>query len=143
MHAASLKFAELAIATGIYPAPPGFPIIPVADGAGYVIAVGDEVNHVSFGDWVGLHPKPEWIARASRAEEAGAFEGSPFLRARMEALTASANTLVRDAGPSDLGTGCRTTDRCDGGMVRTYLRRHWSGSTVTMLGTDGLPIYDH
>jgi NADPH:quinone reductase-like Zn-dependent oxidoreductase len=40
LRAASLNFIDIAVATGNFPVP-GFPMIPVADGAGEVAAVGE------------------------------------------------------------------------------------------------------
>lgn len=53
VRAASLNFRDLAIVQGVYPGPPATGnLIPLSDGAGEVVAVGDGVTRVQPGDRV-------------------------------------------------------------------------------------------
>ncbi len=49
MHAASLNFLDLAVAFGQYPGIV-YPLVPVADGVGEIIAIGDGATGVALGD---------------------------------------------------------------------------------------------
>ncbi len=59
LRAASLNFLDIAVATGTYPGPT-FPMVPVADGAGEVAALGEGVGHWTVGDRVMPHFLPDW-----------------------------------------------------------------------------------
>lgn len=74
MKAASLNFLDLSVAKGEYPGAV-YPIVPLADGAGEVIAVGDEVWQVAVGDRVAVHFKAHWIAGQATAHTANAMRG--------------------------------------------------------------------
>ena len=51
LRAAPLNFRDIAVASGRYPGPT-FPIVPVADGAGEIAALGDGVEDWAVGDRV-------------------------------------------------------------------------------------------
>jgi NADPH:quinone reductase len=52
-HAAiGLNFIDVYFRTGLYPAPNGLPMTPGGEGAGEVIAVGNDVKHLKVGDRV-------------------------------------------------------------------------------------------
>jgi NADPH:quinone reductase-like Zn-dependent oxidoreductase len=51
-HAASLNFRDLMFARGVYNPRARFPSIPLSDGAGEVVAIGDEVSRWKAGDRV-------------------------------------------------------------------------------------------
>src|ERR671922_1592055 len=70
MRAGSLNFLDLAVAHGQYPGL-NYPLVPVADGAGEVIATGDGVADVAIGDRIALHPKTTWFAGRGSTERAG------------------------------------------------------------------------
>src|SRR4051794_36788528 len=57
LRAAALNFVDVAIATGGFPVA-NFPMIPVADGAGEVAALGDGVSGITLGDRVIPHFMP-------------------------------------------------------------------------------------
>ncbi len=59
LRAASLNFLDIAVATGRYPGP-SFPMIPVADGAGEIVELGEGVTGWSAGDRVVPHFMPDW-----------------------------------------------------------------------------------
>ena len=62
VRAASLNFRDLLIARGLYPGPLKHQPIPLSDGAGEVIAVGEDVSRVALGDRVVVSCFPRWIA---------------------------------------------------------------------------------
>lgn len=59
MRAASLNFLDIAVATGRYPGPV-FPLVPVADGAGEIVGLGEGVSGWAVGDRIIPHFMPDW-----------------------------------------------------------------------------------
>ncbi|RWE65168.1 MAG: NAD(P)-dependent alcohol dehydrogenase, partial [Mesorhizobium sp.] len=73
-RAASLNFVDVAVASGNYPGPV-FPLIPVADGAGEIVALGEGVTGFAVGDRVVAHAKPRWIGGRPRPYEMREMRG--------------------------------------------------------------------
>jgi NADPH:quinone reductase-like Zn-dependent oxidoreductase len=68
MHAASINYRDYMIAQGFYNPNLALPLIPLSDGAGEVVAVGEGVTGVGPGDRVASVFWPQWQAgRASWA----------------------------------------------------------------------------
>lgn len=55
VHAASLNYRDLASVKGEYPAPTKDDVVPVSDGAGEVVAVGNDVTLVKKGGRVSVN----------------------------------------------------------------------------------------
>ncbi|QPC92278.1 NAD(P)-dependent alcohol dehydrogenase [Mesorhizobium sp. INR15] len=61
VRAVSLNARELMILQGYYPLPVKPDLIPVSDGAGEVVAIGDGVTRVKIGDRIAASIFPRWI----------------------------------------------------------------------------------
>jgi NADPH:quinone reductase-like Zn-dependent oxidoreductase len=140
LRAASLNFIDVAVATGAYPGPT-FPLVPVADGAGEVVAVGEEVETVKPGDRVIIHPKALWVAGRPTARTARTMRGVNLPGALRELAAVSADTLVK--APNHLSWQQAAT-------LPIAATTAWNalvtadigpGSTVVLLGTGGVSIY--
>ena len=94
MRAASLNFIDIAIAQGYYPGL-DFPLVPVADGAGEVLAVGEDVRDLAVGDRVALHPKVLWAAGRPTAERVRVMRGLNAPGALVEVAAADAASVVK------------------------------------------------
>src|SRR5437763_5175963 len=66
--ACSLNFRDLSIAVGTYPLGARRDLIPLSDGAGEVVAVGDGVTRVKAGDRVAGCFFQRWIAGGIRPD---------------------------------------------------------------------------
>jgi NADPH:quinone reductase-like Zn-dependent oxidoreductase len=140
MKAGSLNFADLAVASGQYPGAP-YPNIPLSDGAGEVIAVGDEVWQVAVGDRVAVHIKARWIAGRPNAELANPMRGATLPGSLIEVAELDAASVVKipdylsweAAGtlPIAAMTAWRTLESAQVGPA----------STVVLLGTGGVSIF--
>jgi NADPH:quinone reductase-like Zn-dependent oxidoreductase len=80
VRAVSLNFRELMIIEkGLYPLPIKPDLIPVSDGAGEVVAVGEGVTRVKVGDRIVGQIFPEWIdgpfASSHAAQLGGSLDG--------------------------------------------------------------------
>src|SRR5437868_14943464 len=61
MHAASLNFRDHLLLGGRYPIGRNEPVVPLSDGAGEVIAVGEDVTRLNVGDRVTATTITNWI----------------------------------------------------------------------------------
>lgn len=64
VHAASLNYRDTALLRGEYPARTKKDVVPLSDGAGEVVAVGQDVSRVKQGDRVAVSCTPGWIGGA-------------------------------------------------------------------------------
>jgi NADPH:quinone reductase-like Zn-dependent oxidoreductase len=70
MLSASLNSRDLQVVTGIYPGSK-LPIVPVSDGVGEVIAVGEGVTRVAVGDRVSPHLFRTWLRGPMKTSDWG------------------------------------------------------------------------
>ena len=60
INAASLNYRDLALFRGEYGNPPRFPLVPLSDGAGEVVSVGENATRFRAGDRVIFAMRPLW-----------------------------------------------------------------------------------
>jgi NADPH:quinone reductase-like Zn-dependent oxidoreductase len=92
--AASLNYHDVAVANRSYPRT-DFSMVPVADGAGEVVAIGQEVRWLSVGDRVAIHPKPLGLAGAGETATSHPIRGVSLPGILQGLLLVDANTVVR------------------------------------------------
>ena len=139
MRAASLNFLDVAVATGLFP-PPSFPLVPVADGAGDVVALGPDVDTLRLGDRVMVHPKGLWPSGRVSARRADAMRGVSLPGALRELAAISADTLVKvpehlsfeEAATLPVAATTAWNALAFGGVG--------PGDTVVLIGTGGVSI---
>lgn len=76
VRAASLNRRDLVILEGLYPIPPEPGLIPLADGAGDVVAVGSQVRRVAVGDRVSATYFVHWVDGAAEPQMLGEQYGA-------------------------------------------------------------------
>jgi NADPH:quinone reductase-like Zn-dependent oxidoreductase len=76
VRASSLSFRELMILRGWYPLPVKPDVVPVSDGAGEVVEIGEDVSRVAVGDRVSASIFPRWIDGRLSAEYTAQLGGS-------------------------------------------------------------------
>ncbi|WP_317204764.1 NAD(P)-dependent alcohol dehydrogenase [Janthinobacterium sp.] len=140
LRAATLNFVDVAIATGHFPGA-GFPMIPVADGAGEVAALGDGVSGLAIGARVIPHFMPNWRGGAITPRNVAAMRGVTLPGSLAEYVAVPAASLV--ALPAHL-------DFVQGAALPIAATRAWNavrsarvrpGSVVVLLGTGGVSIF--
>lgn len=140
LHANSLNYHDLAVVSGMWG--PSEPRIPMADGAGEVIAVGDGVTEFTVGDHVVSTFFPTWLAGEPLVEGFATTPGDGVDGYAREAVTASVNAFTHapkgwsHVASSTLTTAALTAWRAlmaDGGLK--------SGDTVLVQGTGGVSIF--
>lgn len=140
MKAGSLNFADLAVALGQYPGAP-YPNVPLADGAGEVVAVGDEVWQVAVGDRVAVHVKARWIAGRPSAELANPMRGATLRGSLVELAELDAASVVKL--PDYLGWEAAGTLPIAAMTAWRALEtaRVGPASTVALSGTGGVSVF--
>ncbi len=78
MRAASLNFRDHLVVTGKYNPKFPLPLVPCSDGAGEVVAIGEEVTEFKIGDRVLATFAPNWIAQEATHAEMRNTIGGPL-----------------------------------------------------------------
>ena len=140
LRGAALNFLDLAVATGKYPLS-SFPIIPVTDGAGEVVALGQGVTSWKVGDRVIPHFIPYWQDGRMPAAGGGPRRGIDLQGSLAELVAVPACSLVRtpehlsDTQAATLPIAATTAWR---GVRSAALGPH---KTALLLGTGGVSLF--
>ena len=140
LHANSLNYHDFAVVSGMWG--PVEPRIPMADGAGEVIAVGSGVSEFKVGDAVASTFFPTWIAGEPLVEGFATVPGDGVDGYAREVVTASAQSFTRapkgwsHVEASTLTTAALTSWRAL--MSDDHLK---PGDTVLIQGTGGVSIF--
>lgn len=140
LHANSLNYHDFAVVSGMWG--PSEPRIPMADGAGEVIAVGDGVSEFAVGDHVVSTFFPDWLAGEPLIEGFATVPGDGIDGYAREMVTARVTSFTRapkgysHAEAATLTTAGLTAWRAlmsDGGLK--------PGDSVLVQGTGGVSIF--
>lgn len=143
IHACSLNYRDLAIANAdlVYPgAEP--PVIPLSDGAGEVVEVGDDVERISAGTRVATPFAPDWIEGTGTPEKLARTTGGSTDGALAEYVTFPAESLA--VLPDYLSYEEGATLSCAGLTAWRALVEDGNlraGETVLALGTGGVSTF--
>ena len=140
MRAATLNYADVAVATGAFPGAT-FPMVPVADGAGEVVALGEGVSGPAVGDRVVPHFMPGWQDGAMTARKVAAMRGITLPGSLADYVAVPAHSLVALPAHLDFvqGAALPIAATTAWNAVRSALVR--PGSVVLLLGTGGVSIF--
>jgi NADPH:quinone reductase-like Zn-dependent oxidoreductase len=142
-HAASLNYRDVLFARGLYNPHARFPAVPLSDGAGEVVAVGEEVTRWKVGDRVCDIYYPDWLDGASPT---GASRRSPG-DGELEGVLREYGALHEDAlvrVPEHLSYEEAATLPCAAVTAWNALVRVGglkAGDTVLTLGTGGVSAF--
>lgn len=140
VRASSLNYHDFAVVSGLWG--PSETRIPLADGAGEVVAVGDGVSEFAVGDAVVSTFFPDWLDGQPHVEGFSRVPGDGLDGYAREQLTAPATWFTRAprgwsfAEVATLPTAGLTAWRAlmvDGGLM--------PGETVLVQGTGGVSIF--
>ncbi len=143
MRAASLNYRDLLIARGAY----GrgglkFPLVPLSDGAGEVIAVGPDAGQLKPGDRVMGNFFRSWIDGPPSPERQAQALGGTIDGVLAEEVVLAADATVRM--PDELSFEEAATLPCAGltaWMGLVVLGNIQAGQTVLAMGTGGVSIF--
>ncbi|MBU0638180.1 MAG: NAD(P)-dependent alcohol dehydrogenase [Planctomycetes bacterium] len=142
VQAISLNFRDLLVIKGLYNPRLELPAIPLSDGAGDIVAIGDGVDRVRVGDRVMSHFVSGWIDGPFHTRYAGTTLGLPRAGLAAEQVTLPAEAVV----PLPVGY-----DFTQAATLPIAALTAWSalvtkgsvqpGQTVLTLGTGGVSIF--
>ncbi|QRV15944.1 zinc-dependent alcohol dehydrogenase family protein [Haloterrigena salifodinae] len=143
LRAASLNYRDLAIANAdlAYPGA-SLPVVPLSDGAGEVVAVGDDVDRLAEDDRVATPFAPDWIAGEGTREKMARTTGGNVDGALAEYAVFPAESLA--VLPDHLSYEQGATLSCAGLTAWRALVEDGSltaGETVLALGTGGVSTF--
>jgi NADPH:quinone reductase-like Zn-dependent oxidoreductase len=142
VHAVSLNYRDLMIARGDYSLSSDAPPIAIADGAGEVVAVGEQVTRFRVGDRVAATYFPDWIDGAPTPANTARVPGASLDGMLAEQVVMHEEALV--AVPPRLELTEAAALSCAGVTAWNALfveGRVRPGNTVLLLGTGGVSIW--
>ncbi len=141
MRAWSLNYRDQLMIEGSYDPRLAFPWVPLSDGAGEVVAVGEGVERVAVGDQVCPTFSPSWIAGAPDRTAVRRTRGGPIPGVLAERLCLPAGELVRV--PASLSPAEAATLPCAGLTAHSALALAEVGpsDTVLVLGSGGVSVW--
>jgi len=143
IRACSLNYRDLAIASSelFYPQT-DLPVVPLSDGAGEVVAVGDDVRRLSEGDRVATPFAPDWVEGEANPATVGRSTGGNVDGALAEYATFPAESLA--VLPEYLSVEQGATLSCAGLTAWRALAEDGdlgAGESVLTLGTGGVSTF--
>lgn len=92
--AVSLNFRDYYIVQGLYPEPLPTDIVPVSDGAGEVVAIGEDVTDFTVGQRVATHFLPNWRSGEPEYDNLSLKMGGPLPGMLTEYALVSQEALI-------------------------------------------------
>ena len=139
IRAASLNFRDALVATGFFPAADG--LIPLSDGAGEVIAVGDGVSEFTVGDAVVSTFHPAWLGgHIDKAAMLGTPGGPADGFACEEATRLARHFTLSPRGLSHMEAATITCAGVTAWRALFTDGQLQPGASVLILGTGGVSI---
>ncbi len=142
IRAHALNFRDLMIVSGQYGPPPTLPLVPLSDGAGEIMAVGDRVTQWKCGDRVAGTFFQGWQSGPCHSEVFGWAMGGALPGMLAEYVTLSENGVV--GIPAHMSYEEGATLPCAAVTAWQALVTHGHVSadkTVLILGTGGVSIF--
>ncbi len=142
VRATSLNYRDLMVVSGNYSRGTKLPVIPLSDGAGEVIAVGEQVTRWKAGDRVAGCFFQDWETGPYRPDMAGSALGGARDGMLAEQVVLRENGLV--AIPEHLSFAEAATLPCaalTAWHALVTLGRVSAGQTVLLLGTGGVSTF--
>jgi NADPH:quinone reductase-like Zn-dependent oxidoreductase len=142
MHAASLNYRDLLVAKGAYGSQQFKPIVPLSDGAGEVVAVGEGVTRVQVGDRVAGIFMQTYLSGELTPEKANSALGGAIDGVLAEYVAFEQQGVVKF--PEHLSyeeaatLPCAAVTAWNALIAEAQLK---AGETVLLLGTGGVSIF--
>lgn len=140
LRASTLNFVDVAIATGHFPAA-RFPMIPVADGAGEIAALGEGVTGFAVGDRVVPHFMPNWQGGPIRPDHVAAMRGVTLPGSLSEYVAVPAASLVPIPPHLDFAQAAALPIAATTAWKAVRSAAVHAGSVVALLGTGGVSLF--
>ena len=142
MLAASLNYRDLLMVEGRYNPHQALPLVPLSDGVGEVVAVGDDVEGISPGELVAPIFAQGWQCGDPSKDELRSTLGGPRDGTLTEEMTVPANAVVKippGLNPVDAATlPCAALTAWNALVTLGAIR---AGDTILVQGTGGVSIF--
>lgn len=142
VRATSLNYRDLVVASGQYGSGVKYPLIPMSDGAGDVLAVGENVTRLKLGDRVAGIFFQDWIAggitkQIMKSDLGGSIDGmlAEYVVLHQEGLVKIPKHLTYEEGAT---LPCAAVTAWHGLVTKGKIT---AGDTVLLLGTGGVSIF--
>jgi NADPH:quinone reductase-like Zn-dependent oxidoreductase len=140
LHANSLNYHDFAVVSGMWG--PSEPRIPMADGAGIVVAVGEGVSEFKVGDSVVSTFYPTWLSGEPCVEGFATTPGDGIDGYAREMVTATAESFtLAPKGWSHVESSTLTTAALTAWRALMSDDSLKPGDTVLVQGTGGVSIF--
>ncbi len=142
MSAVSLNFRDLMTVMGVYNPKQKLPLIPLSDGVGEVVAIGQDVKRVKVGDRVASIFAQKWLAGEPARTRLGSTLGGPHDGTLAEYVALHEDGVVHL--PAHLSDEEAATLPCAGVTAWNAIISHGrlkAGDTVLLQGTGGVSIF--
>jgi NADPH:quinone reductase-like Zn-dependent oxidoreductase len=137
VRASSLNYRDVVILEGNYPIPNSAGRIPLSDGSGEVVAVGQGVTRFKVGDRVTNTFFPEWIDGPYAGQYSQYSANVDGWLADYRAVSAEALIKI----PDSLDFEAAATLPCAGVTAWSAVKGIKAGETVVTLGTGGVSLF--
>ncbi|SFN41868.1 NADPH:quinone reductase [Nitrosospira briensis] len=140
VRASSLNYHDYAVVSGMWA--PAVPRIPMSDGAGEVIAVGEGVNEFAIGDHVVSTFLPGWLEGEPEVDDMGTVPGDGIDGFARQQVTMPATAFTR--APKGYSHAEAATLTCAGVTAWRALMVDGAlkpGETVLVQGTGGVSVF--
>lgn len=140
VRASSLNYHDYAVVSGMWP--PAAPRIPMSDGAGEVIAVGEGVNEFAIDDHVVSTFFPSWLEGEPEVDDMGTVPGDGIDGFARQQVTMPATAFTR--APKGYSHAEAATLTCAGLTAWRALMVDGAlkpGETVLIQGTGGVSVF--
>lgn len=142
MKAVSLNYRDVEIARGTYHTHFQLPLIPLSDGVGEVVAVGEEVTRFTAGDRVCSTFWQRWVGGSFRIAETGYQRGGPIdgMLAEYVIMDEQAAVLAPDSLSDEEAATlpCAAVTAWNALVTQGNIK---AGDTVLLQGTGGVSLF--
>jgi NADPH:quinone reductase-like Zn-dependent oxidoreductase len=139
LRAATLNYIDVAVATGQWRVT--YPIVPVADGAGDVVALGEDVDDVAVGARVVPHFMPHWLTGPMTPQAIATMRGITRQGSLAEYVAVPASSVVTLPAHLDFVQGAALPIAATTAWNAVRSAVVGPGSTVVILGTGGVSLF--
>ena len=142
LNAASINYRDFMICAGQFGSPDDLPIVPLSDGAGEIVAVGDGVNSLATGDHVSPLFFPRWMSGDALGDERAVSTGLELDGCLREYGVFNQQGVVKFAEHlTDEQAACFPCAGLTAWSALVTTSNVQPGDTVLVLGTGGVSIF--
>ena len=142
LNAASINYRDFMICAGQFGVSSDLPIVPLSDGAGEVVAIGDGVTSLAAGDHVSPLFFPRWMSDDALGDERAVSTGLEADGCLREYGVFNASGVVKNAAHlTDEQAACFPCAGLTAWNALVTTSNIQSGDTVLVLGTGGVSIF--